>query len=64
MRNNEIQIIRINQLCKILCVSKSTLWRMRRDGELPEPINLSNRLVGWEKSTIESWLRERSSNKK
>ncbi len=40
-------------------VSEPTLFRHRRDGTGPTFIRLSTRRVGYRRSAIETWLRER-----
>jgi predicted DNA-binding transcriptional regulator AlpA len=56
--NKNIQIIRLDELSKLLCISKPTLWRWRRDSSIgfPFPILLGSRLVGWRLIEIEKWL--------
>jgi prophage regulatory protein len=47
------------QLTHYTTLSLATLWRMRRRGELPEPIRLSPGRVGWRRSDIDRWLASR-----
>ncbi|WP_370647484.1 helix-turn-helix transcriptional regulator [Rhodohalobacter sp. 614A] len=56
-----IKIIRVNRLCDILSVSRSTLWRMEQTGELPRRRQIAKRTVGWLESEIEEWLKSRPS---
>lgn len=55
------RIIRPNELCEILGVSKPTLYRYISAGELPPRIKLSKTgsAVGWRESTINEWLDEK-----
>lgn len=53
-------IIRPAQLANELGASKTTLWRWRQAGILPDPVLLDPRLVGWEKAVIEQWIQSRS----
>lgn len=39
-----------------LSVSLATVWRMRADGKLPEPLKLTSQCVRWRRSDIESFL--------
>ena len=43
----------------LIGLSLATLWRLRRRGDLPEPIRLSPGCVGWRSSDIEAWLSAR-----
>lgn len=42
-----------------LGVSETTVWRLCRDGILPNPIQISARRVGWRRSTIEAFIASR-----
>jgi prophage regulatory protein len=48
--------IRSKQLTEMLSISRTTLWRMTRNGDIPHPINLSSSVVGWRRADIDSWL--------
>jgi predicted DNA-binding transcriptional regulator AlpA len=57
-----LQFLRANDLCKLLRISKPTLWRLRRRKGFPKPTEVSERLVAWRRSEIELWLRARQSH--
>jgi prophage regulatory protein len=40
-------------------VSRTTLWRMERDGLFPKRIRISTNRVGWLETEIDAWLEER-----
>lgn len=52
----DLQIIRPSELKSILQVSKQTLWRMEKRGELPKRVKISKRAVGWLASDIREFL--------
>lgn len=54
--SNKSLIIRYGDLAKELGVSTSTIWRWRQSGEIPHPISLGPRIVGWERAVIDQWL--------
>ncbi|OOI03172.1 transcriptional regulator [Vibrio sp. OULL4] len=56
MKNKEF--IRINDLAEHLNISKVTIWRWRKSGQLPAPTAVSPKIVGWKKETIETWLEQ------
>ena len=39
-----------------LSVSLATVWRMRSDGKLPEPLKLTAQCLRWRRSDVEGWL--------
>lgn len=57
--NKSLQIIRPSELAEILSVSTVTVWRMEKRGELPPRKKISNRCVGWTRSSIEDFLDSR-----
>ena len=56
-----LRIIRINELCSILSLSRVSIWRLERDGVLPKrkKITDSGSVSGWLESDIKEWLESR-----
>ena len=52
----EPAIYREKDVLGMLSISKATLWRWRRDGEFPHPIQLGPNTVGWRRADVEEWL--------
>jgi prophage regulatory protein len=57
--HNSDRIIRPRELADQIGLSPATIWRLRRRGDLPEPVRLSPGCVGWLKSQIDAWLERR-----
>ncbi len=55
------RILNPREVERLTGLSAATIWRLRQRGELPEPIRLSPRRVGWPESTIAGWLEQRAS---
>ena len=53
------QIVRVADLEAQLNLSRTTIWRLRRAGEFPQPIRLSANAVGWHAHDIYEWLAKR-----
>lgn len=49
-------IVRPKELASVLGVSTVTLWNWRRNGTLPEPINIGPRFIGWSNDVLNNWL--------
>lgn len=49
------QTITIAGMRDVLGVSRMTLHRMRKNGEIPEPIPTKRRVIRWDRSQIELW---------
>ena len=55
----KIKIIRKSALADMLGVSRTTLWRMEKSGQLPAAVKISETVSGWLESDIKEWLEER-----
>ena len=55
-------LFRPARLSELLDVDRSTIWRMRRNGTLPEPITIGS-ITGWTYSMIEDLLAWRSAGR-
>lgn len=55
-----LQFVRVNDVCRLLRISKPTFWRLRRAHAFPEPTELTDRVIAWRRSEVEAWLRERA----
>lgn len=53
------EFIRVSELAEELNVSKTTLWRWRKTGNIPKPINLGFRVVGWRREVLEQWFKDK-----
>ncbi len=58
MKNPQSLIIRPGQLSKLIGVSKVTIWRMEKSGDLPPRVQIGQRLVGWRTSDIDEWIEQ------
>jgi predicted DNA-binding transcriptional regulator AlpA len=56
---DSLQFLRVNDVCRLLRISKPTLWRLRRANAFPEPTELTDRVIAWRRSDVEAWLRAR-----
>lgn len=54
------QIVRPAKAAGVLGVHRSTLWRWVRRGEMPPPIKLGPRVVGWRLETLKQFLSDRA----
>lgn len=54
------QILRAQQACALLGLSRATLYRMIDKGTFPRPVRLSDRTVGWPAGVVYEWISNRS----
>ena len=52
-------ILSLRELADLTGLSASTLARMRRSGDLPEPVRISAGRIGWRTVDIQKWLASR-----
>ncbi|MFL0797826.1 MAG: AlpA family phage regulatory protein [Cellvibrionaceae bacterium] len=52
--NNEKKFFRSDELATRWGVSKTTIWRWRREKLIPPPLALGPRMVGWHIEVIEA----------
>ena len=48
-------LIRVTDVCELLRVSASTVYKWRSDGAFPEPVKIGPRAVRWRIDDIEAW---------
>ncbi len=51
----EPQFITAKELAKLLKISMRTLWRLRRDRAIPEPVTIGKSLR-WDLNLITNWI--------
>lgn len=60
---SKTRILSIRTVCDRLGISRSTLWRLMRDGGFPKSIKLSPNRVGFDEQEIEAWIAQRASQR-
>ena len=53
---DSLQLLRVNDICRLLRISKPTFWRLRRTQDFPTPTRLTDRVIAWSKREVEDWL--------
>lgn len=49
-------IIPLKDLPSILGMSRTSLWKLRRQGDFPKPLMNDNKVIGWRRESIVCWL--------
>jgi len=55
-----MKVLSANELIEKIGLSRTTIWRMERQGNFPKRIHLSPRRVGWILEEVEEWIETRS----
>lgn len=50
------KVVNTNDLLRLTGLSRTTIWRLEREGKFPSRRTLSGKRVGWIRSEIEVWL--------
>jgi prophage regulatory protein len=50
------RLISIDEVRSRVQVSRSTLWRLRRTGEFPDPVTVSPHRKLWLERSIDAWI--------
>lgn len=56
MTNNTF--LRINDVMQRTALARSTVWLWVKQGKLPAPIKLSERVTVWRESDLNDWMNE------
>ena len=56
MGMDERRVIRLEDVCQIVSLARSTIYAKVSAGGFPPPIRLGSRSVGWRLTDIDEWL--------
>ena len=54
-----MNILRLPDLVRVTGLSRTTLWRLEREGTFPPRVRLSENSVGWREDEVLTWLESR-----
>ena len=58
--NPEDRILGTRAVIDKTSFSRTSLWRLSRQGAFPAPIKLSTGRIGWSRNAIDAWLADRT----
>ena len=58
--SNEIKILRTGQVLKKLGIKTTTLYKLIKAKEFPEPIKIIGTTNGWLESVVDDWILKRA----
>jgi prophage regulatory protein len=53
------RILTTSDVCHLVTLTRSTIWKLCRSGHFPQPIQITTARKGWRSSAINAWLEER-----
>lgn len=57
--SSEARILRMDDIQKLLSVSRATIYRWMEAGHFPKPFHLGPNAIAWRREVIEEWIRSR-----
>ena len=54
------RLLREREVCEMVAVSRSTLWRWVNTGSFPAPIRIGTSAVRWQLSVVQEWMASKS----
>lgn len=58
MNIHNLQLISRKEVCKLLTINSSTLWRWEQKGDFPQKIILGPSRVAYKLTDIEKWIED------
>ena len=55
----ELQFYRVNELTKILSLSRASIYNWLNKGTFPKPIKISDSVTVWRASDIQKWVNDK-----
>jgi prophage regulatory protein len=57
--NSNAQFLRWPDVERITGLSRTTIWRLERDGDFPERVSIGPRAVAWRLGDVQRWAETR-----
>lgn len=54
------RIITTREMIQRTSLSRTTLWRLSREGVIPAPVQITPSRIGWRESQVAAWLDART----
>jgi prophage regulatory protein len=51
-------LVRLSDVCKLVGLSRSSIYRRAGEGSFPVPVKLSEHCVRWRREDLDAWIRE------
>jgi prophage regulatory protein len=56
------RVINTRELLDLIPLTRSTIWKLAREGRFPKPIQLTPSRIGWQLSEVLAWVADRKRN--
>ncbi len=58
-----MRVIRIQDVCDKIALSRTSLWRLCKNTDFPRPIQLGGRIAGFLEHEIDAWLEQQAAKR-
>lgn len=58
------RLLSLSEVMERTGLSKTSIWRMQKEGVFPVSYSISSKRVAWKESEINQWIQERVQTKK
>ena len=58
-----LRVIRIQDVCDKIALSRTSLWRLCKTTDFPRPIRLGGRVAGFLEHEIDAWLEQQAAQR-
>ncbi len=58
-----LRVIRIQDVCDKIALSRTSLWRLCKTTDFPRPIQLGGRVAGFLEHEIDAWLERQAAQR-
>lgn len=55
-----MRLLSVKQVCEMVSVNDSTIWRWAKKGLFPRPIKVGPMTTRWKSDEVEKWLKHQS----
>ena len=59
METQNERLVRFPELCEIIGLTRSAVYKSMERGDFPKPLKITNKTVAWRMSTIQEWIASR-----
>ena len=53
------KLLRVGQVVEKVGLSRTTIWRLRRQGDFPQPTVVYGPCIAWSENELDEWIKRR-----
>lgn len=60
METEDLQLLRLPDVCALVGLRRSSIYKLAAEGKFPKPVKLSTRASAWRRADIARWIEARA----